>query len=122
MRLLTASIALVAVALTTTGCGLFGGLSVSDVEKDIEKNAPLQLSVSTSTLGLEGASAGTTTPPFVSVDCPDDAKLDDGSHFTCKATVTETGTTTQPTRKTHTAVVDVTVKDDKARWQLRITS
>ena len=50
------------------------------------------------------------------------SKLDDGSRFTCKAGVTETGTTTQPGIKTHNAVVDVEIDGDKARWELRVTS
>jgi hypothetical protein len=69
-----------------------------------------------------GLQPGTTLPPTVSVSCPDNAKLDDGSHFECKAGVTETGTTSQPGIKTHSAVVDVEIEGDKARWELRVTS
>jgi hypothetical protein len=119
MRLLTASLALAAVALTTAGCGLFSSLSVSDIENDIEKNAPLQLQGSA--LAAGGASAA-TTPPSVSADCPSNAKVDDGSHFTCKATVTEFGAVGSTNVTTHNAVVDVNVKDGKAHWTLRVTS
>jgi hypothetical protein len=104
-------------AVTVAGCS-FGGPSVSDIEKNVETNAPLRLQANTIGLITPGASL----PPAVSVDCPDDAKLDDGSHFTCRASVTETGTTTQPGIKTHNAVVDVNIDGDKARWELRVTS
>ena len=105
-------------AVTGAGCS-FGGPSVSDIEKNIETNAPLRLQASTIGGPIQ---AGTTLPPAVSVNCPDNAKLDDGSHFTCKAGVTETGTTTQPGIRTHTAVVDVEIDGDKARWELRVIS
>jgi hypothetical protein len=105
-------------AVTVAGCG-FGGPSVSDIEKNIETNAPLRLQ--SSSIGIV-TGTGTALPPTVSVNCPDNAKLDDGSHFQCKAGVTETGTTTQPGIRTHSAVVDVEVDGDKARWELRVTS
>jgi len=104
-------------AVTVAGCG-FGGPSVSDIEKNIETNAPLRLQANS--IGL--ISTGTALPPTVSVDCPDNARLDDGSHFTCRASVTETGTTTQPGIETHNAIVDVDIDGDKARWELRVTS
>jgi hypothetical protein len=106
-------------AVTVAGCS-FGGPSVSDIEKNIETNAPLRLQASTIGSGL--IQPGTALPPAVSVNCPDNANLDDGSHFTCKAGVTETGTTTQPGIKTHSAIVDVDIDGDKARWELRVTS
>jgi hypothetical protein len=106
-------------AVTVAGCS-FGGPSVSDIEKNIETNAPLRLQASTIGSGL--IQPGTALAPIVSVNCPDDANLDDGSHFTCKAGVTETGTTTQPGSKTHRAIVDVDIDGDKARWELRVTS
>jgi hypothetical protein len=92
------------------------GPSVSDIEKNIETNAPLWLQASTIGGPIQ---PGTALPPTVSVSC--NAKLDDGSHFTCKAAVTETGTTTQPGIVTHNAVVDVEIDGDKARWELRVT-
>src|SRR3954451_3678178 len=122
MRTLTAVFALAAVALTTTGCGLFGGLSVSDIEKDIEKNAPLQLQASSIGSGAGIGQTGASLPPSVSVACPKNAKVEDGSRFTCKASVTEFGTTNAPSAKTHDARVDVTIKGDKARWSLRVIS
>ena len=106
-------------AVTVAGCS-FGGPSVSNIEKNIETNAPLRLQANT--IGLTGVGTGTALPPTVSVDCHDNAKLDDGSHFTCKAGVTETGTTTQPGIRRHSAVVDVEIDGDKARWELRVTS
>ena len=96
------------------------GPSVSDIENDIETNAPLRLQASTISSGP--IQPGTALPPTVSVNCPDNTKLDDGSRFTCKAGVTETGTTTQPGITTHNAVVDVEIDGDKARWELRVTS
>ena len=105
-------------AVTVAGCS-FGGPSVSDIEKNIETNAPLRLQASTIGGPIQ---PGTALPPTISVNCPDNAELDDGSHFTCKAGVTETGTTTQPGIRTHTAVVDVEIDGDKARWELRVIS
>jgi hypothetical protein len=105
-------------AVTVAGCS-FGGPSVSDIEKNIKTNAPLRLQASTIGGPIQ---PGTALPPTVSVNCPDSAKVDDGSHFTCKAGVTETGTTTQPGIRRHTAVVDVEIDGDKARWELRVTS
>jgi len=119
MRTLIASFALAAFAVTATGCSLFGGLSVGDVEKDIEKNAPLQLQ-GQSTLSPVGSGAARPLP-IVSVDCPNNAKLDDGSHVVCKARVIEFSAGTSAP-KTHNAAVDVTVRGDKARWSLRLTS
>jgi hypothetical protein len=58
----------------------------------------------------------------LSVSCPANANLDDGSRLKCKAGVTETGTTTQPGIGTHNAVVDVEIDGDNARWELRVTS
>src|SRR3954447_19551304 len=106
------------VAVTVAGCS-FGGPFVSDIEKNIATNAPLRLQASTIGGPIQ---PGTALPPSVSVDRPDNAKLDDGSHFTCKAGVTETGTTTQPGIRTHNAVVNVEIDGDKARWELRVTS
>jgi hypothetical protein len=105
-------------AVTVAGCS-FGGPSVSDIEKNIETNAPLRLQASSIGGPIQ---RGTALPPTVSVSCPDNAKLDDGSHFMCKAGVTETGTTTQPGITTHNAVVDVEIDGDKASWELRVTS
>jgi hypothetical protein len=105
-------------AVTVAGCS-FGGPSVSDIEKNIETNAPLRLQAWT----LGGPiQPGTALPPTVSVSCPDNANLDDGSRFECKAGVTETGTTTQPGIRMHKAVVEVEIDGDKARWELRVTS
>src|SRR5215211_6646294 len=103
-------------AVTVAGCSL-GGPSVSDIEKNIETNAPLRLQSSSIGIGI-ATGTGTAFLPTVSVNCPENANLDDGSHFTCKAGVTETGTTTQPGIKTHSAIVDVDIDGDKARWEL----
>jgi predicted small lipoprotein YifL len=118
MRTIISSAVLGVFAITVAGCGLFGGLSVSDVEKDIEKNAPLQLQ-GESSLGPD-ISTGARPLPIVSVNCPDNAKLDNGSHFVCKAQVTTFTADNRPTD--HNARVDVNVRDDKARWSLRLTS
>src|SRR4051794_34270343 len=106
------------VAVTVAGCS-FGGPSVSDIEKNIETDAPLRLQAST----IGGpVQPGTALPPTVSGSCPDNAKLDDGSKVPRKAGGTETGTTTEPGIKAHNGVVDVEIDGDKARWGVRVPS
>ena len=112
-----------------TGCGLFSSIDTDKLERDIQ----LRLITQSQMPSALPSTPQSSTPPAVSVSCPDDVPNEQGARFRCSATATRinAGPTTPttpgtpglstPSAQTQRYEVNVRVVDGAGavRWTAR---
>ena len=121
------ALTLLPAAALVAGCGPFGEVDTDGIENDVR----VRLTAAASTSSPIGG--GQSSPPAVSVSCPNEVKSEKDTRFRCSASVTQfrSKTTdpipggapgiTAPSADTQEYVVEGTVTSDSgdARWTLR---
>ena len=109
------------------GCGLFSSVDTDKLERDIQVRLLAQSQMPSAIPGTPQSS----TPPAVSVSCPESVENQEGTRFRCSATATRIGTApptpgaapglNTPSAQTQRYEVNARVVDDSGavRWTAR---